>query len=331
MAATAAAARLWLVARPAQHERTAMYSDVIIGFDGSAPARDALALGRRLASAAGARLAIVYVHPYMALSSDPVAEAAVELSWRAGAERTLDEARQALSDVPDVRFRAMADSSPARALHRAAEECDAALIVLGSTHRGKLGRVLPGTTADQVVHAAPCAVAVAPAGYAARESLRSGVVGAAVDGGDETERVARVAAHIAGGAGSVLRLVTVVETHDPQGRIWAGAFGHGALRDAMRQAATSALERAAVAAGNGEEVERRAREGTAADELMAESNDLDLLVMGSRGFGPLRRVVLGSVAGKVLRAAACPVLVLPRGPAEQLDDSVVRLSDAAAR
>src|SRR4051812_37995838 len=190
-----------------------MYSDVIIGFDGSPSGRDALALGRRLAEAGSAAITVVCVHPYIALTADVEADAAVELSWREGAERTLDEARALLSGVPAATFRAMAETSPARALHVAADEADAALIVLGSTHRQGLGRVLPGTTADQVLHAAPCAIAVAPAGYAARDAAAAGLVGAAVDGGEETERVARVGARIARGAKARLRLISVIERH----------------------------------------------------------------------------------------------------------------------
>ena len=228
-----------------------------------------------------------------------------------------------------VTFRAMADTSPARVLHRTAEEADAALIVLGSTHRHGLGRVVPGTTADQVLTAAPSAV-VAPAGYADRRPPALGVIGAAVDGGEESERVARVGARIARAAGSALRVVTVVERHQPEGVLHTGGVGDRSLRDALREAATAALERAADAGGSGVRVERRAREGSAGQELTAESHDLDLLVVGSRSFGPLRRVALGSVTAKVLRAAGCPVLVVPRYAAEQLDDSVVPLAAAAA-
>jgi nucleotide-binding universal stress UspA family protein len=61
-------------------------------------------------------------------------------------------------------------------------------------------------------------------------------------------------------------------------------------------------------------------DGHPAEELVAESGDLDLLVVGSRGFrplrrivfGPLRRIVPGSTSAKALRSAECPVIVLPR-------------------
>ncbi len=308
-----------------------MYSDVIIGFDGTEPGRDALAFGRRLAAATGARPTVVCVHPFLAHSTDSSAEEVINTGFRDGAERTLEEARAALEDVAGATFRTIADGSPARALHRAAEDVDAALIVLGSTHRSRLGRVMPGTTADQILHAAPCAVAVAPVGYADHPHESFGVIAAAVDAGDEAVRVARVAARIAHGAKAALRLVTVVDAHYTDGPLYSGALGYGALRDMLRETATGTLERAVAAATPTIVPETRAREGAAADELVAESTQVDLLVLGSRGFGPLRRIVLGSVSTKVLRAAACPVIVLPRRSAEQLDDAVVALAEAVAR
>jgi nucleotide-binding universal stress UspA family protein len=55
------------------------------------------------------------------------------------------------------------------------------------------------------------------------------------------------------------------------------------------------------------------REGAPAAEIVAESESLDLLFMGSRGYGPLRAVLLGGVTGAVVRDASCPVLITPRG------------------
>jgi nucleotide-binding universal stress UspA family protein len=53
--------------------------------------------------------------------------------------------------------------------------------------------------------------------------------------------------------------------------------------------------------------------GDPAEELVRESEIADLLVIGSRGYGPDGVVVLGDVGDAVLRNAACPVLILPRG------------------
>ena len=52
--------------------------------------------------------------------------------------------------------------------------------------------------------------------------------------------------------------------------------------------------------------------GDAAKMLIEASEDLGLLVLGSRGYGPMHSVLVGGVAGRVVRDAACPVLVLPR-------------------
>ena len=50
------------------------------------------------------------------------------------------------------------------------------------------------------------------------------------------------------------------------------------------------------------------------------SRHLDLLVMGSRGYGPTRAVLLGGVSRRVSAEAACPVLIIPRGAARSLED-----------
>jgi len=306
-----------------------MYTDIIIGFDGSPAGHDALALGRRLALTTGASTTVVYVHPYQPLTANVTADAAVELSWRKRAERALDEARRTMDDVPDVRFRAKRETSPARALREAAMEVAAAVIVVGSTHRKGLARVM-GTTADRIIRAAPCAIAVAPVGYADRvERSVLGAVGAAVDGGSETERVARVAARIARGTRTRLRLLVVVQHDGAAPSTRARRLGFP-LRTAVRRAADRVLDRAVAAAGPDADVQRRIVEGPPASMLVAEANDLDLLVVGSRGRGPLRRVMLGTVGGAVLRDADCPVLAIPRGVPDQLDASVAAVAQGAA-
>ncbi len=63
------------------------------------------------------------------------------------------------------------------------------------------------------------------------------------------------------------------------------------------------------------EIEEVLEEGDPAEALAARSAGLDLLLLGSRGYGPLRRVLLGGVAGEVIRRASCPVVVTPRSAA----------------
>jgi nucleotide-binding universal stress UspA family protein len=54
--------------------------------------------------------------------------------------------------------------------------------------------------------------------------------------------------------------------------------------------------------------------GEVVDELsVVDEHDTDLLVCGSRSYGPVRRVLLGSVSAALVRQASVPVLVVPRG------------------
>jgi nucleotide-binding universal stress UspA family protein len=64
--------------------------------------------------------------------------------------------------------------------------------------------------------------------------------------------------------------------------------------------------------GQLEGVEGHAVYGLAGEELAAFSRDVDLLVVGSRGYGPVRRLVLGSTSDYLERHARCSLLVLPR-------------------
>jgi nucleotide-binding universal stress UspA family protein len=64
-------------------------------------------------------------------------------------------------------------------------------------------------------------------------------------------------------------------------------------------------------------VEREFLVGDAVAELVRRTRDADLAIVGSRGYGPLRSVLLGSVSAQLVREAACPVMVVPRGAAAE--------------
>jgi nucleotide-binding universal stress UspA family protein len=67
--------------------------------------------------------------------------------------------------------------------------------------------------------------------------------------------------------------------------------------------------------------------GDAAQTLIDTSQNLDLLVCGSRGQGPIRSAVLGSVSRRVTAEAQCPVLVLPPGVTAPLDRLCIGLAN----
>jgi len=66
-------------------------------------------------------------------------------------------------------------------------------------------------------------------------------------------------------------------------------------------------------AGSGVSVTRILRQGHAAQVLVAEAHDADLLVVGSRGLGGFKGLLLGSVGRQCAHHAACPVVIVPNG------------------
>jgi hypothetical protein len=80
----------------------------------------------------------------------------------------------------------LAEGSPAAGLHALAEREGAALIVVGSSHRSRIGRILVGGTGERLLSGASAPVAVAPSGYAVDRPVQ--VVGCGFDGSQQSRR-----------------------------------------------------------------------------------------------------------------------------------------------
>lgn len=288
-----------------------MSGPVIVGHDGGSTADDALALGRRLATMLGTGLLVTCAyHASEAEARDPPPPWVVIL--REQAEEQLAAATRQLDDAEAV---AIAATSPARGLTHLAESRHAAMIVVGSSHRGAPGRALLGTVGTSLLHGAPCPVAVAPRGCAdADPELRRVAVG--FDGSPEARHALRLALQLAEAAQVAIRLVTVMHPGElfPTG---AGTgLGYEGHVEARRQELQEELDRAVAGIPAQREPSGSVIVGDPDLALRAEVGDADLLVVGSRGYGPIRRVLLGSVAASLLRDSPCPVLVAPRGAEE---------------
>jgi nucleotide-binding universal stress UspA family protein len=84
--------------------------------------------------------------------------------------------------------------------------------------------------------------------------------------------------------------------------------------DDVRAAAAGALEatlREVIPDPGDLDIEHRVVEDTAAAALVRESRDAELLVVGSRGLGGFRGLLLGSVGQQVAHHSACPVVIVP--------------------
>jgi nucleotide-binding universal stress UspA family protein len=286
---------------------------IVVGVEDSFRAEDAVALAADLARTTDAEVLTVSVYRFDDRPSEHYTPA-LRPSLEHAAERTLDRVSEPLSQG-SVRRVAVADISPARALMRAAAAAEAELIVIGSSHGEFTGRLRPGSTAWRLLQGAPCAVALAPQGYRLRPHTTFGRVTAAFDGSPGGYAALSTAARIADATHQRLRVVRVFEAESAAPPWLHDSPGFLRLVPDAERAARSALERA-VTGHPGAEVAFLA--GDPARELARETEISDLLVIGSRSYGPNRVVVLGGVSDDVLRTATCPVLIVPTGVAMPL-------------
>lgn len=291
-----------------------MFKTIIVGVDGREGGRDALALAATLQDVFASNLIAVHAFPvdyYVGRAANGEYEQAMH---ELAVKTVLKEVEQAGVSAQAI---TVADRSPGRALQHAAIGHGADLIVVGSAHHGRVGRVLAGDVTAGTLHGAPCPVLVAPRGQLGQgRELRT--IGVGFDGSPESRAALELAHEIARAAGARLHIIDVVvpphagkpfPAYRPD---WAE---HAHIR---REEAEDRL--AAVLAELGDIATGDLPFGNPARELASAATGLDLLVTGSRGYGPIRRLMLGSTSGKLVHDAPCPVLVLTRAARDEATD-----------
>jgi nucleotide-binding universal stress UspA family protein len=280
-----------------------------VGVDGFSEGRDAAALGAAIAGVAGAELMLVAVHPR------PLVPVPNELRWkslRKEAEQMLRAVRDSVA--PDARTIAETDMSVPRALHRVVESHHPDLLVVGSSRAAPEGHVRIGKRTRQLLCNFECALAVAPRGMHARAPVRLAKIGAGYDGGPEADAALALAGALARASGAELHVRGVVDDRVPL-LLRSALNGLVAVewQDVIAEEEQRLTEQALTAAkATGARFSTEVQRGRPADALVTLSADIDLLVIGSRRWGPASRVLLGSTGEALMHDAACPVLAVPR-------------------
>jgi len=190
---------------------------------------------------------------------------------------------------------ALGATSAARALHLAAVELGAGLLV-----------VPPGTTAERLLDGAPCAVAVVPTETGdenddGEDDAEPGVAFAAIGVGlvetPEAGAAARGAELLARRAGARLRVLCAVRP------------GNAELHRRVEESASAMLS-----AEPGVPIDIDVDDRDPCDLLVGASSEVDVLVCGSRCYGPHPATIRGGVTRRVTAEAACPVIVMARTP-----------------
>jgi nucleotide-binding universal stress UspA family protein len=287
-----------------------MSKPIVAGYDPRRGDRAPVDFGVSAARLTGARLIVVSVESGgRGADADLLADAAEALA-QVQREREAEEVA--------VDYRRVTSSSAARALHEAAEAEDAGLLVVGSSRRSAAGRVLLGSTAERLMHGATCPVTVVPQRWEPGGGLST--IGVAYVDSDEGRAALRAGHALARRTGAELRVVAVVEhefgMHLETEPTLAGRAERIDLEDVeglRRVEAEKHLREVVATLHDGVGVGVDTFIGDPADVLVDLSAHLDLLVCGSRGYGPLRAVLLGSVSRRITAEARCPVIVIPRG------------------
>ena len=289
-------------------------STILIGVDESTRSNDAIAFGNRLADVSSAHVVVACAFPF----SDAIRDGSggsLRKALADQAEETARGMRDRLEGVaPDrVLIRIMPNPSAAHALHDLAGSEHAEIIVVGSSHTGRLGRVAPGSTGERLLHGAPCAVAIVPDGYAARADQPIRRIGVAYDASDEAIAAVAAGVELARALSAELEIIGVVVPHTYAATGMMGAAAYMTPEDELERFVQDDLD--AVIAGLPDDIKADTvlLAGDAADQLGEHSQGLDLMLAGSRGYGPLRSVLVGGVSGRLMHTVHCPVVIVPRG------------------
>jgi nucleotide-binding universal stress UspA family protein len=284
-----------------------MPSPIIVGLalrdDDAAP----LALAQRLAGLTDAPLVLATALPREAPARFPTPEYSHAI--REQASEQLEAAARGLGADATTRI---LDGSPAGELHHLAEQLDAAAIVVGSSHRGAVGRLLAGDVGVGLLHGSVCPIAIAPRGYDEHpHELRR--IGVAFDGAPESRAALDAGIGVARRVDGTVHSFTVLEPLQwSPSYAWPGPYPSEELDQSRREWAQTVADRALEAIPEGVTGASEVLHGPVISVLAGVTAELDLLVCGSRGYGAMHQVLAGAVARGLAHAAACPLVVVPR-------------------
>ena len=142
-------------------------------------------------------------------------------------------------------------------------------------------------------------------------------MGCGFDASPESHRALAWSAELARIASARLRVLSVYEPTVSASVAVGGGLRTASINDVLRRQCEEELARAVSTLDADIDASGTLLDGDPRELLARESGELDLLVVGSRGYGPLRAVLLGSVSSALVRSAQSSLVVVPRGPDDE--------------
>ncbi|MGY1708815.1 universal stress protein [Geodermatophilus sp. SYSU D00758] len=291
---------------------------VVVGVDGSPPARAALVTALAEAADRGAALEVVACYAgelYRMTSTVATAPDLAGLREDTGARaRELvadargDAALEAVPGAGDVLVDVVASPEPA-ADELVARSAGADLLVVGNRGRGAVRSALLGSVALHCVTAARCPVLVVHGTPVQRTAPGPVVVG--VDGSPASRAALAAAVDQAARIGAAVEVLATFSLDDAWSDLWTVVLPpvdqvYGQVLRRTRAVVDEVLSgRTDVP-----DVRVLAEEGPAGELLVRRAREASVLVVGGRGHSTLRGLLVGSVALHCALAAPCPVLVV---------------------
>ncbi len=286
---------------------------IVVGSNGQPDSQAALEWAAGEACRRHADMRIVYVMSMPAVLVGPTGDASAlpEEVFESAHEITKVAAAAVRDRGVDSVETAVEVGSPAAVMVRESE--DAELVVLGSHSHGDVATALLGSVMVTVTSHAHCPVVVVRPGAVDRLDAEHGIV-VGVDGSRQAGDAVAFAADMA--ARAVVPLVVLSAWHLPRhGPLAAGwsLTGKDENRAKAESLAREPVERIVQRLGTTHpqvQVVGRVVEGDAGSVLAEAGRRAGLVVVGSRGLGGFRGLLLGSVSHHVVHDATCPVAVV---------------------
>jgi len=287
-----------------------MASRVVIGYDGSEAGEDAVAFGLTWCRSTGDVPIVATVYP----DEHPLGIRRIDVEWasyvREQAQIIRDNARATVGDA--ALYRNVASKSAAHGLANLAEDVEAVMVIVGRTQETGLTRALLGSGTERLLRGTTAPVTVVPPEWRQSAQDRISRIGVAYIDTRDAREALRMAVRVALRIRARLTLYTVLGQPSERYSYLVGRTEEQAFWDKARDSFRTALDFAA--AGVPPELEPRTvlLEGAVVESLAALGpDDVDVLVCGSRGYGPARRVLLG-VSSRLIRRARLPAAIVPR-------------------
>lgn len=280
----------------------AKYRKILVAYDGSSSARNALILAGKLAKEDQSWIKVLAVVPSYEGDLDLSGVSNIKEAIAGPGERLLTEAREIADSQDGFILTNLEQGEPYERIVQVADEENCDLIIMGRRGTNNLDRELMGSVTSRVIGHTTKDVLVIPE----ESSLSWGKILLATDGSASCDNALARSLEIAQERGSRLSAISVVYTNDE-----FFALGQSVVQE-LYKAADKNLDKVRKWAGDlGVQADLYVKDGEPHQAVvdLAEELETDLLILGSHGRKGFTRLLMGSVTERVIGYAGCPVLV----------------------